>query len=106
MLVSTRSPGTKRTRLADGLDITAIGFGTAPLGGLVAPVSEADAEATIERAWSLAVSFFDTAPLYGFGLAERRLRDFLRRKPRNSFAISTKVGRLLHPARATAEDDQ
>ena len=95
----------KRTRLADGLDVTAIGLGTAPLGGLFAPVSEADAEATIERAWSLGVRFFDTAPLYGFGLAERRLGGFLRRQQRDSFAISTKVGRVLRPARAAAEDD-
>jgi aryl-alcohol dehydrogenase-like predicted oxidoreductase len=69
----------KRARLAAGLDVTAIGLGTAPLGGLFSPVSDADAEATIERAWSLGVRFFDTAPLYGFGLAERRLGGFLRR---------------------------
>ena len=56
----------KRTRLAESLEVTAIGLGTAPLGGLFAPVSDADAEATIERAWSLGVRFFDTAPLYGF----------------------------------------
>jgi D-threo-aldose 1-dehydrogenase len=94
----------KRTHLTDRLDVTAIGLGTAPLGGLFAPVSEADAEATIERAWSLGVRFFDTAPLYGFGLAERRLGDFLRRQERDSFAISTKVGRLLRLASAAAED--
>jgi D-threo-aldose 1-dehydrogenase len=95
----------KRARLAEGLDVTAIGLGTAPLGGLFSPVSDADAEATIERAWSLGVRFFDTAPLYGFGLAERRLGHFLRRQERDSFAISTKVGRLLRPAAAAPEDD-
>jgi D-threo-aldose 1-dehydrogenase len=94
----------KRVRLAEGLEVTAIGLGTAPLGGLFAPVSDADAEATIERAWSLGVRFFDTAPLYGFGLAERRLGSFLRGQKRDSFAISTKVGRLLRPAAAAAED--
>jgi D-threo-aldose 1-dehydrogenase len=94
----------KRTRLAEGLAVTSIGLGTAPLGGLFSPVSDADAEATIERAWSLGVRFFDTAPLYGFGLAERRLGGFLRRQQRDSFAISTKVGRLLRPAMAEAED--
>jgi D-threo-aldose 1-dehydrogenase len=94
----------KRTRLAERLEVTAIGLGTAPLGGLFAPVSDADAEATIERAWSLGVRFFDTAPLYGFGLAERRLGGFLRRQKRDSFAISTKVGRLLRPAAGAAED--
>ena len=95
----------KRARLAEGLDVTAIGLGTAPLGGLYSPVSDADAEATIERAWSLGVRFFDTAPLYGFGLAERRLGHFLRRQKRDSFAISTKVGRLLRPATAAPEDN-
>ncbi|SFN80774.1 D-threo-aldose 1-dehydrogenase [Bradyrhizobium sp. Ghvi] len=96
----------KRTRLADGLDVTSIGLGSAPLGGLFSVVSDADAEATIERAWSLGVRFYDTAPLYGFGLAERRLGNFLRQQKRDSFAISTKVGRLLRaPGGATVEDD-
>ncbi len=96
----------KRARLANGLDVTAIGLGSAPLGGLFTPVSDADAEATIERAWTAGIRFYDTAPLYGFGLAERRLGTFLRQQPRDSYAISTKVGRLLRaPDGAAAEDD-
>jgi D-threo-aldose 1-dehydrogenase len=96
----------KKARLASNLDVTSIGLGTAPLGGLFSAVSDADAEATIERAWSLGVRFFDTAPLYGFGLAERRLGSFLRQQKRDSFAISTKVGRLLRtPDGTTVEDD-
>ncbi|WGD52128.1 aldo/keto reductase [Bradyrhizobium sp. CB1650] len=95
----------KRSRFGS-LDVTSIGLGTAPLGGLFAPVSDTDAEATIERAWSLGVRLFDTAPLYGFGLAERRLGGFLRQKPRESYVISTKVGRLLRsPAGVAGEDD-
>jgi D-threo-aldose 1-dehydrogenase len=104
--MTKRIMGMKRARLANGLDVTSIGLGSAPLGGLFTPVSDADAEATIERAWSLGVRFFDTAPLYGFGLAERRMGAFLRRKPRESYAISTKVGRLLRaPDDDPAEDD-
>jgi D-threo-aldose 1-dehydrogenase len=95
----------KRSRLGS-LDVTSIGLGSAPLGGLFTPVSDADAEATIACAWSLGVRFFDTAPLYGFGLAERRLGAFLRQQKRESFAISTKVGRLLRvPDGAAAEDE-
>jgi D-threo-aldose 1-dehydrogenase len=95
----------KRSRLGV-LDVTSIGLGSAPLGGLFAPVSDADAQATIERAWSLGVRFFDTAPLYGFGLAERRLGAFLREQPRDSYVISTKVGRLLRaPDGAHGEDE-
>ena len=58
----------KRSQLGS-LDVTSIGLGSAPLGGLFSPVSDADADATIARAWSLGLRFFDTAPLYGFGLA-------------------------------------
>jgi D-threo-aldose 1-dehydrogenase len=95
----------KRARLAGALDVTVLGLGTAPLGGLFAPVSDADAEAAIERAWSLGVRYFDTAPLYGFGLAERRLGGFLRHQKREAFAVSTKVGRLLRSSGVAAEDN-
>lgn len=95
----------KRSRLGS-LDVTSIGLGSAPLGGLFSPVSDADASATLERGWSAGIRFFDTAPLYGFGLAERRLGAFLRQQPRDSYVISTKVGRLLRaPEGAAAEDD-
>src|SRR3954462_8519488 len=97
--------GMKRSRLGS-LDVTSLGLGSAPLGGLFTPVSDADAEATIARAWSLGIRFFDTAPLYGFGLAERRLGVFLRQQARDSYAISTKVGRLLRvPDGGAAEDE-
>lgn len=95
----------KRTRLADGLDVTSIGLGSAPLGGLFSAVSDADAEATLAAGWSAGIRFYDTAPLYGFGLAERRVGGFLRQQKRDSFAISTKVGRLLRPEADSAEDD-
>jgi D-threo-aldose 1-dehydrogenase len=74
-----------------------LGLGTAPLGGLYDAVDDETAEATVERAWSLGVRFFDTAPYYGSGLAERRLGEVLRRHPREELTVSTKVGRLLRP---------
>ncbi|RXH20875.1 aldo/keto reductase [Bradyrhizobium guangzhouense] len=96
----------KQARLAHNLDVTSIGLGSAPIGGLFSAVSDADAEATVAKAWSLGVRFFDTAPLYGFGLAEQRLGAFLRQQKRESYAISTKVGRLLRaPDATTVEDD-
>ncbi len=96
----------ERVRLGGSLlEVTRLGLGTAPLGGLFAPVSDSDAEATIATAWALGVRYFDTAPLYGFGLAEQRLGAFLRLQARDSYAISTKVGRLLRPdATAPGED--
>jgi len=74
-----------------------IGLGTAPIGGLYSPVDDETAWATLDRAWELGIRTFDTAPLYGSGLAERRLGDFLQGKQRDTFVLSTKVGRLLRP---------
>jgi D-threo-aldose 1-dehydrogenase len=77
-------------------------LGTAPIGGLFAPVSAADAASTLAAAWDAGVRAFDTAPHYGVGLAEQRLGAFLAGRPRSSFVVSTKVGRLLVPATGSA----
>lgn len=80
-----------------GLTISRLGFGSASIAGLFSAVSDAEAMAMLEHTWDLGVRYFDTAPQYGFGLAERRLGAFLRQRPRDSFVLSTKVGRLLRP---------
>lgn len=77
------------------LTVSRLGFGTVPIGGMFAPVDEETATATLRRAYDLGVRLFDTAPLYGYGLAERRAGQFLRQFPRDDFVLSTKVGRLL-----------
>jgi len=53
------------------LTVTRVGLGTAPLGGLYEDVSDDQARTTIDRAWECGLRFFDTAPLYGHGRAER-----------------------------------
>ncbi|HLW47751.1 MAG TPA: aldo/keto reductase [bacterium] len=80
-----------RTRLT----VTRLGLGTAPLGGLFAPVPAPQAHATIERAYETGLRLFDTAPLYGYGAAERRLGEVLRRHAPDTGTLATKVGRLL-----------
>jgi D-threo-aldose 1-dehydrogenase len=79
------------------MNITTLGFGGAPLGGLYDAVSEEAAHGALQAAWDAGIRYFDTAPLYGFGLSEQRLGAFLRSKPRAEFVLSTKVGRLLRP---------
>jgi len=79
------------------LEVTELGFGGAPLGNLYAAVSNAEAEAAIEAACEAGIHYFDTAPLYGYGLSERRIGLALGGKPRESFVLSTKVGRRLRP---------
>jgi D-threo-aldose 1-dehydrogenase len=77
--------------------VTRLGLGTAPIGNLYRPVSDAQAVAVVARAFQLGIRFIDTAPLYGNGLAERRLGAALAGVPRDSYALATKVGRLLVP---------
>ncbi|ODT66433.1 MAG: pyridoxal 4-dehydrogenase [Pelagibacterium sp. SCN 63-23] len=82
-----------------GLTCTAASFGAAGIGNLYKAVSSDQAASVLGAAWDCGIRYFDTAPRYGHGLSERRLGDFLRSKPRDSYLISTKVGRLLTPLR-------
>jgi D-threo-aldose 1-dehydrogenase len=85
-----------------GLEITRIGFGSAPIGDLNRAPSDTATRSLLQSAWDAGVRYFDTAPMYGAGLAERRVGDFLRDKPRDDYVLSSKVGRLLVPDRAAA----
>ena len=77
------------------IEITELGFGCAPLGGWPVAVSEQDANLSLETAWSRGIRYFDTAPLYGSGMSEKRLGNFLQKQTREEFVVSTKVGRLI-----------
>jgi D-threo-aldose 1-dehydrogenase len=78
------------------LEVTRLGLGTAPLGGLFTSVDEQDSDDLIVAAFDHGINFFDTAPQYGHGVAEQRLGRILQRvgKP---FVLETKVGRVLNP---------
>lgn len=80
-----------------GVTLTRLGAGCSQLGGLYRAVDDAGARAAVDAAWDLGLRYFDTAPFYGYTLSEHRLGAALRERPRNSFAISTKVGRLMRP---------
>ena len=79
-------------------------MGTAAIGNLYQPISDAEARETVATAVASGIGYFDTAPHYGFGLAERRLGDALAEAdPRGTAIISTKVGRRLVPTDLTGE---
>jgi D-threo-aldose 1-dehydrogenase len=75
--------------------VTRLGMGLAPIGGLYSAVGDRTAAAAVDEAWLRGVRFFDTAPLYGAGLSERRAGAALR--GRDDFTLATKVGRRLKP---------
>lgn len=72
-----------------------LGFGAAPLGNMFRDIPEAEARATVDAAWNDGIRYFDNAPFYGAGLAEIRMGEALKGKPRDEYVISTKVGRVV-----------
>jgi D-threo-aldose 1-dehydrogenase len=88
----------RKNRLGpSAVEVTELGFGGGPLGGLFAPLDDDSAAGALTAAWDAGIRYFDTSPHYGIGHSERRTGDLLRGKPREEFTLSTKVGRLLVP---------
>lgn len=80
------------------LNVSAFGFGTAPVGNIFREIDENTSDDMFQRAWDKGIRFYDTAPMYGHGLSEYRTGYSLRWKNRQDYVLSTKVGRLLKPA--------
>lgn len=93
---------TRRAVSDTGLSVTALGIGSAPLGGLYADVPRDQALATLERAWDLGLRYYDTAPMYGLTRSEHLVGHVLREKS-ESYVLSTKVGRLMTNSRSGRE---
>lgn len=88
--------------------VSPLGLGTAPLADLYGTIPEAQAIQTIQLCLELGITYFDTAPMYGYqsgyGLAEKRLGFALAGVERDQYVISTKVGRLAKPDGGTVHD--
>ena len=88
-----------------GLEVATLGLGCASLGNLYRTVTDTQARETVRCALDAGLRYVDTAPYYGFGLSERRVGDVLRGEARDSFILSTKVGRLLQPCGPVDESE-
>jgi D-threo-aldose 1-dehydrogenase len=78
------------------LEVTEMGLGGAPMGGFRATIPDAEAVALTGAAYDAGVRYFDTSPFYGYGRSELRMGAALRERPRDSYVLSTKIGRILH----------
>lgn len=83
----------------------AFGLGGVPLGNEFNKITDAQAEATLEAAWDAGVRYFDVAPWYGFGLAERRFGQFLHNQRREDYVLSSKVGKLFRASKTNRHAD-
>jgi aryl-alcohol dehydrogenase-like predicted oxidoreductase len=93
-----------KQRRISGLDrdVSVVGFGCWAVSGADIWNGSTDTESvrTIERAIDLGVTFFDVAPVYGYGHAEEVLGRALRGK-RDSVVVASKCGLLWDDAHAT-----
>ncbi len=80
-----------------GVQLTQLGFGAAPLGGFRGHITEDDVTELLQMAIDGGLNYFDTSPYYGYGRSELRVGHFLRELPRDSYVLSTKVGRWMEP---------
>ena len=95
----TLDPLLRRPIGETSLEVTQLGMGGASLGDARASIPEPQAEAALESAHVSGIGYFDTSPWYGNGKSELRFGRVLRTKPRDSFALSTKVGPRASAAR-------
>ena len=94
------NPLDRKTLGSTGLEVTRLGLGCAPLGGLYGDISEEQATEVVQRALALGLNLIDTAPLYGSGKSEKRVGAGVKGVARDSYILATKVGRVLEPAEA------
>jgi D-threo-aldose 1-dehydrogenase len=101
---TAHAPQLERRSLASGrVSVSVLGFGAATLGNLYSELTDAEAEAAVQAALESGVTYFDTAPSYGFGLSEARLGRALAGRARTAFTLSTKVGRRIEIDAAVRE---
>ena len=88
----------ERVRLGGApVDVWRLGLGMAALAGLFREVSDEEAAHVLDHAWSEGIRYYDTAPLYGYGVGEERLGRLLARHEPDEYTVSSKVGRLIYP---------
>ncbi|MEM7126718.1 MAG: aldo/keto reductase [Chloroflexota bacterium] len=78
------------------IEVTTLGFGGAPIGA--ADLTVAESTQIMQRAYDGGIRYFDTAPLYGTGVSEKRVGTGLSQLPRDEIILSTKAGRILVPS--------
>lgn len=76
-----------------GWNVSIIGYGAAPLGGVYGKLDEKKGIRSVHTAIDLGINFIDTAPYYGATASETALGKALKGIPRERYYLSTKIGR-------------
>jgi aryl-alcohol dehydrogenase-like predicted oxidoreductase len=76
-----------------GLCLSSISLGASSLGAVFRDIDEKEGIRTVHAAIDNGINFIDVSPYYGFTKAEILLGKALKTLPRDSYFLSTKVGR-------------
>lgn len=76
-----------------GLKVPVLSYGASSLGGVFHSIKESEAIQSVFTAVEHGLNFIDVSPYYGHYKAETVLGKALKELPRESFILSTKVGR-------------
>ena len=78
-----------------GLEVTRLGLGGTTFGNMYSALDDQEGLDVIDASYMAGVRYFDTAPLYGYGMSETKMGPGLARYNRDEIAISSKVGYVL-----------
>ncbi|MFC9789697.1 aldo/keto reductase [Rhodococcus sp. NPDC127528] len=81
----------RTTALAEGLDVSAQGYGAMSVAPVYGPVDAAEALATLHHSVDIGVTFLDTANVYGNGASEKAVGEVVRTR-RGEVQLATKFG--------------
>ena len=93
------------------LEVSILGFGTAPLGNVYGTTDPSEGRRAVHSAIENGINFFDSSPYYGVTLSEERLGEALVGR-RDKVVLATKCGRYglaafdFSAARLTASIDE
>jgi D-threo-aldose 1-dehydrogenase len=95
------APLPRRSVGKSGFAVTEIGFGGAPIGNFRFDISDEAAHGAMAALWQGGGRLYDTSPYYGYGRSELRVGRFLQSVPATDYVLSTKIGRVMRPLRAS-----
>jgi D-threo-aldose 1-dehydrogenase len=93
----TDKPVAQRQLGKTAVRTSSLGLGGAPIGGFRFALSDEQGAETVRSGYEAGLRYFDTSPYYGYGRSELLYGYALRSQPRDSFVLSTKVGRWMTP---------
>ena len=87
-----------RTLGARGPQVSAIGLGCLSFGGIFGDTNRDESLACLDAAWEHGITFLDVANIYGAGVSEEVIGDWLRRRPHRP-TLATKASIISGPER-------